>query len=224
MIDWEKVVNNIPLEQIFIIFGIMIFIIFIKSAFFKGKAGEFLIKNINKAYLDKNIYKCFDNVTFKLNDNSSTQIDHVIVSKYGIFVIETKNLKGWIFGDEKSKVWTQSFKNGKKYKFQNPINQNYKHIKALEEILNQNNILEIDMKKFISVITMIGEAEFKTKKPDNVFHGKKYIEYIKSFNEEILKNNEVKIISNFIERKSEEKSRKTDKEHIKNLKERHKKA
>jgi restriction system protein len=222
MLDWKQILSNIPIEQILLIFGLIIVISFFKSRFFKGRAGEFLIKSINKTYLDKEIYKCFDNITFKLQDNSTTQIDHVIVSKYGIFVLETKNLKGWIFGDEKSKQWTQSFKNRKKYKFQNPIHQNYRHIKALQEVLNQNNILQIDEKKFISIITFIGESEFKTKKPNNVFHGKRYINYIKSFNEEIIKNNEVKIISNFIERKSEEKSLKTDKEHVENLKKRHK--
>jgi len=211
----------VSLLSILIILGVVSLIVFIIADFSKGKYGELLVKNINEKSLNKENYKCFDNITFRLKDGSTTQIDHVIVSKYGIFVLETKNLNGWIFGDTRSKVWTQSFRNGKKYKFQNPIHQNYRHIKALEEVLNQNNILKIDEKKFISIITFIGEAVFKTKKPDNVFHGKGYIEYIESFKEEIIKNNEVRIISNFIERKSEEKSRRTDKEHIKNLNERH---
>ena len=38
----------------------------------------------------------------------TTQIDHVVVSPYGIFVIETKNYKGWILGDERADEWTQS--------------------------------------------------------------------------------------------------------------------
>lgn len=38
----------------------------------------------------------------------TTQIDHVLVSIYGVFVIETKNMNGWIFGDERSPKWTQS--------------------------------------------------------------------------------------------------------------------
>lgn len=210
----------------FLFFVILFFIAIVitvstNSANFKGKIGESLIKDINDKSLDKEIYKCFNNLTLKLKDNSTTQIDHVIVSKYGVFVLETKNLKGWIFGDEKSRQWTQSFRNGKKFRFQNPIHQNYRHIKALEEIINQNNILKVEEYKFISVINFIGEAEFKTKIPSNVFHKDTYIEYIKSFEEEILKNHEVKIISNLIERKSQEKSRETDKKHINNLKERH---
>jgi hypothetical protein len=66
------------------------------------------------------------------SQGSTTQIDHVLVSVYGIFVIETKNMKGWIFGDERSAQWTQSIF-GKKSRFQNPLRQNYRHVKALAE-------------------------------------------------------------------------------------------
>lgn len=62
--------------------------------------------------------------------NGSTQIDHLLISRFGIFVIETKNINGWIFGNEQSRQWTQSLY-GKKYKFQNPLHQNYRHTKAL---------------------------------------------------------------------------------------------
>ncbi|WP_350617509.1 nuclease-related domain-containing protein, partial [Pseudomonas sp. HY7a-MNA-CIBAN-0227] len=76
-----------------------------------------------------------NNVTLPLPNGGSTQIDHVIVSIYGIFVIETKNYKGWIFGNEKQRQWTQAFPNGRKYKFQNPLRQNYLHIKTLADLL-----------------------------------------------------------------------------------------
>jgi len=46
-----------------------------------------------KFFLDKNIYTLFKNVTLPTEDGT-TQIDHVIVSRYGVFVIETKNMKG----------------------------------------------------------------------------------------------------------------------------------
>jgi len=42
-------------------------------------------------------------------DTGTTQIDHVVVSFYGIFVIETKNYKGWIYGNEDSEQWTQKY-------------------------------------------------------------------------------------------------------------------
>ena len=79
--------------------------------------------------LDSNIYRRFHNIIIPTN-NGTTQIDHIIVSPFGLFVIETKNYKGWIFGSEKQSKWTQSLY-GKKYTFQNPLRQNYKHQLAL---------------------------------------------------------------------------------------------
>lgn len=113
---------------------IFIFSILIKSAWFKGILGEWQVNLLIKFFLDKNQYHLIKNVTLPTfiegKEQGTTQIDHIIVSKYGIFVVETKNMKGWIFGNEKQKQWTQQiFKH--KSKFQNPLHQNYKYIKIL---------------------------------------------------------------------------------------------
>lgn len=64
----------------------------------------------------------------------STQIDHIVVSPYGVFVIETKGYKGWILGGENSEYWTQVlYKN--KYKLYNPIKQNEGHVRFLRQLL-----------------------------------------------------------------------------------------
>lgn len=74
----------------------------------------------------------------------STQIDHLIVSPYGIFVIETKNHKGWVFGDINSKVWTQvlsgeanwrAYGGHDHYTFYNPVKQNMGHLQELSKQL-----------------------------------------------------------------------------------------
>lgn len=66
----------------------------------------------------------------------STQIDHVIVSPYGLFVIETKNHKGWVFGDVAGQVWTQVLVGGRaKYTFYNPVRQNEGHMVNLSKQL-----------------------------------------------------------------------------------------
>lgn len=69
----------------------------------------------SKIALDKEIYHRINNVTLPKNNGMTTQIDHIIVSVFGIFVIETKNYKGWIFGNEKQEKWTQVIKGGKKF-------------------------------------------------------------------------------------------------------------
>jgi hypothetical protein len=91
------------------------------------------------AMLDKNVYRIVDNVIVNTR-SGTTQIDHVLVSIYGIFVIETKNIKGWIFGAPNSEKWTQVIY-GKKRLFQNPIKQNYRHTKCLSEQLKLDHEL-----------------------------------------------------------------------------------
>ena len=65
----------------------------------------------------------------------TTQIDHVVVSPYGVFVIETKNYDGWILGAEETKKWKQTFKTTPTQSFYNPIKQNWGHTYALAEHL-----------------------------------------------------------------------------------------
>lgn len=66
----------------------------------------------------------------------SSQIDHLVVSRYGLFVIETKNYKGWIYGGGHSEQWTQNIY-GKKYSLYNPILQNAGHVRAPRRVLKE---------------------------------------------------------------------------------------
>lgn len=76
----------------------------------------------------------------------TTEVDLVLIHESGIYVIESKNYSGWIFGSDSRREWTQTFPKGNgettKYKFYNPILQNGTHIKALQRILGEkrNNI------------------------------------------------------------------------------------
>ena len=74
---------------------LMLVIGVLKSPWFKGHLGEFAVNLAIKLRLDKETYHLIKNVTLPTEDGS-TQIDHVIVSVYGVFTVETKNMKGWI--------------------------------------------------------------------------------------------------------------------------------
>lgn len=105
-----------------------------KVRFNSGLYGEYLSFNIlNKIVGHKRILA---NVYVPKEKGGTTEIDVVMIHEKGIFVIESKNYSGWIFGDEKNKTWTQSFKNGRKEKFYNPIWQNQSHIRHLSKLLN----------------------------------------------------------------------------------------
>ena len=117
---------------------------------------------------------------------------------YGVFVIETKTYKGWIFGDANSKVWTQSFRGkgrkASKFTFQNPIHQNYEHLCALE---NCTGIPKDVMKP---VIAFSGEATFKTERPDGVCYFGGVVKYIKSFTTSIIRDGQVdEIVSSILD-------------------------
>ena len=76
-----------------LLFFIAVISALLKSPWFKGLMGEFFINLMAKLMLDKNQYHLIKNVTLPTEDGT-TQIDHIIVSIYGVFVIETKNMKG----------------------------------------------------------------------------------------------------------------------------------
>ncbi|MBL4760831.1 MAG: NERD domain-containing protein [Mariprofundaceae bacterium] len=174
---------NQLLGMLYYLIPIIVLIALLKSSWFKGVLGEFIVNILAKMMLDKNDYHLIKNVTLPTPDGT-TQIDHIIVSKYGVFVIETKNMKGWIFGSAKQKVWTQKiFKHSSK--FQNPLHQNYKHVKTLAALLHLNDY------QIHSLIVFIGDATFKTDMPENVTYGGDYIRFIKSKKRPVLSTSDV---------------------------------
>lgn len=175
----------------------------------KGWFGEVQGTLAKKIFLDSSSYVDINNVTIP-TANGTTQIDHVIVSRYGVFVVETKNMSGWIFGDEKSPQWTQCLSGGK-FKFQNPLHQNYRHTKALSEFLG------IEHDKFFSVIMFWGECTFKTPMPPNVMNSG-YISYIKSKTVVVFSDEKIQEIVNAIKEGMLSKSWATRQQHIESLK------
>lgn len=143
----------------------------------KGWVGEKVTSAGMWAFLDKNQYHRINDLIIPAS-NGTTQIDHVIISKYGLFVVETKNIRGWIFGDPGDDKWTQSIY-GRKSQFQNPLRQNYRHVKCLAEYLG------IDEGIINPIVFFIGDCKFKTPMPTNVLNSG-LIPYIKGFRQEVL--------------------------------------
>jgi restriction system protein len=184
-----------------------LFVMSVKSAI-KGWFGEVQGTLAKKLFLDADTYIDINNVTIPAA-NGTTQIDHIIVSRFGIFVIETKNIDGWIYGDEKSPQWTQNLF-GKKFNFQNPLHQNYRHTRALSDFLG------IEHEKFFSVVMFWGECQFKTPMPANVMD-RGYTGYIKSKSQVLFSEAEVAEIVTAIKTRMLPKSWKTRREHVQKL-------
>lgn len=207
--DITPIINQL-LSTLWYLIPLVLLASLFKSPWFKGVFGEYQVNLLLKLYLSKDTYHLIKNVTLP-TENGTTQIDHILVSQYGIFVIETKNMKGWIFGSENQKQWTQKiFKYSSK--FQNPIHQNYKHLKTLESCLG------VPVESIFSVIVFIGDSIFKTDMPDNVTFSGKCINYIESKNSKVLSQEQVSKSIKLIESGRLKASLKTNREHVVHVK------
>ncbi len=159
-----------PIAWLVVAFLVVIYVL--RSVRPKGDAGELKVQSSINRGLNRKIYRPLHDLTLPTKDGT-TQIDHVVVSKFGVFVIETKSLTGWIFGDSRSRKWTQSIY-GNKYQFQNPLHQNYKHLKAVEQIL------QLEHRCLHSVIVFVGQSEFMTDMSPNVIERQALSSYIRS--------------------------------------------
>lgn len=148
-----------------------------------------------------------NNITIRLENESTTQIDHILVSKKGVFVIETKNYNGWIFGNPKSKRWTQIIYRNK-YSFQNPLFQNYKHLKSVQNILGF-----VDPQQIHSIVVFSADSTFKTAKIDNVCGIEDLISTIEKYADDVLTLNQVQFCVGRLEFMRLEITKKTDVEH-----------
>jgi hypothetical protein len=120
---------------------------------FRVNLGEALVANaIGNGFHRPHVL--LNNVTLE-TQQGTTQIDHILVADTGLFVIETKHYSGWIFGRATDPQWTQVIYN-KKSRFQNPIRQNYGHVKALQALLS------LSPDAFVPVVVFTGEAVFKS--------------------------------------------------------------
>jgi len=180
----------------------------------KGRLGELYVSKGLRNKLPSDRYNIINDVTLPLDDGGTTQVDHIIVSPFGIFVIETKNMKGWIFGNEKQAKWTQTIYRTK-HSFQNPLRQNYKHTQTLAQHLNLPSEL------FHSVIIFTPNAELKTNMPPNVGDLKSMIAFINSFKTTLITTNEQIEIKDCINNISLKRGLKTNKEHVSYLKSKH---
>lgn len=145
----------ITVTVLFIV-GFMLFRDFLKKRMYvrKGKKGERTVAKILSP-LDENEYKVLNDVMVRTQNGKTSQIDHIVVSAYGIFVIETKNYRGWIFGNEKAAYWMQIIYHAK-YRLRNPVKQNYAHIFALKEILAEYSTII-----YFPIVVFVGKAELK---------------------------------------------------------------
>jgi hypothetical protein len=176
--------------------------------------GEALLTQTLSKHFNTEDYHPLNHITLKHGD-LTTQIDHILVSRFGVFVIETKDYTGWIFGNANHDTWTQATYRDK-FKFQNPIHQNYLHVKAVEQLLDF-----VPPSAIHSVVVFVGDAEFKTDMPAGVFTLPQLIEHLKGRTKEVLSLNRVQFCVGRLETARLQVSQQTDLEHVQALQRRY---
>ena len=169
--------------------------------------AEKLVREVLKG-LDKSIYYVMHDITLPILDGT-TQIDHIVFSKHGIFVIETKSHKAWIFGNEKDALWTQVMHYGMNFTFYNPIKQNANHIKHI------GNLVSIDPSLMTNIVVFTNPTvELKTPLPGYVLTINLLKSYIENAKSDLLSTQKIHEIIGCIEFNRKERSIETNNDHI----------
>ena len=161
-----------------------------------GKSGEnFVSKRLNE--LDEQYYKILDDIMLPSNGNTSTtQIDHIVISNFGIFCVETKAYSGWIFGRAHDKYWTQVINRYNKNRFYNPLRQNYAHAKAIQNLIISKHA---DVKIF-PLVAFPDADKLKITGTDLVGFARDVVDKIRAVNEIVLSDVDRDEIYNIISR------------------------
>ncbi len=176
--------------------------------------GEALVARVARNNFGPPDYHLMNHVTLQMK-NGTTQVDHILVSRFGVFVIETKDYKGWIFANAKQANWTQVlFK--RKFKFQNPIFQNIRHVRAVQDLLDF-----LPPGAIKSAVVFTGEAQFKTEIPEGVFRLSGLTNYMREQTVEVMSLNRMQFCVGRLETARLAISGKTDVEHVQSLERRH---
>jgi len=126
----------------------------------RSAAGEKLVAK-RLGDLNPEFYHVFHDLYLPLADGQGlVQLDHVVASRFGIVVIETKDFDGWLFGNTRQAMWTRS-RFGRHAQFPNPLIENQGHIHALSTLLG------LAAWQFHPLVFFV-DGDFRSEMPENV--------------------------------------------------------
>ncbi|WP_349304665.1 nuclease-related domain-containing protein [Pseudoalteromonas sp. BDTF-M6] len=215
-----------PFEQIFsplisiglwVAFALLILAAFKIALVFKaGTIGEWWVnRKLNELTKGTNL-TLYENLLLRTENGEFTEVDHLLVSPFGIFVIESKNYSGWIFGGERQAKWTQRTLRSKS-QFMNPLRQNYKHCLAVQSFLRVKEGIE-------SLVVFHDKATFKTDMPKNVVMLSNMNDYINGFTEPKFSKAQLAEYNVLLSMRQESTTAEDYKAHIQQVKARHESA
>ncbi len=207
-----------------IFLGVTIYNAWRNSSSQKGKRGEARIHAILTQLPDE--YFILNDVVFPTK-KGTTQIDHIVVSKYGVFAIETKNYQGDIYGNDDQQEWKQIIvsevtypaKPWKTYtyvtnnQFYNPVKQAVGHMYHIKELLKDWPYLKV-----VPIVVFVGEANLsKVYSRDHVIYASELLSTIQSYKTSYINDGDVRKIALRLSQKDIRKLI-NNKTHVRNVK------
>ena len=195
---------------------LLVLCLWLRTKYAKGVLGEFAGKLAVKQWLPESGYELFSDVMLQ-DKRGTTQIDHVVVSRFGIFVIEAKGISGKLYASSETKYSTwKVYRNGRGYTFQNPYLQNYRHRCALAEVLDVSLEVLHDVIFFPHEELVVATPEKLL--PSFVTGRRGLAAYVLSFKEQVFTAEEVSRLTAVLSLKRMENSRENKKKHTADLK------
>jgi len=160
------------------IIPLVLLIIFLLSPRFRGDIAETRVRRLLASGLEKNRYTLLNDITLP-SGGGTVHIDHLVVSRFGIFVIESEYVRGWISGGEFQQQWKQ--KNWRRSAlFDNPAHRNALQAEAVA------NLLKMPLAQLHPMVVLVGQKGFKSAMPANVLPPEKLVAAIRKKTQALL--------------------------------------
>jgi hypothetical protein len=164
--------------HLFWIVPLVLLIVFLASPRFRGDIAETRVRRVLAAGLEKSRYTILNDVIIP-SSGGTVHIDHLVVSRFGVFVIESQYARGWVSGGEFQDRWKQ-YHFSRFTRFDNPMHRNALQLQALE------NLLKIPASKLHPMVVLLGQKGFKTPMPANLLEPKQLIAYMRKKARQLL--------------------------------------
>lgn len=156
-----------------------------------GDYGEKMVSSFLED-LDCEDYRVYNDLLIR-NGKYTTQVDHIVISCYGIFVLETKNIHGKIYGGGNAEFWKQYLPDigyrrygfTKEHQLRNPIWQNDGHIRTLRRLVFGNDA------PVYGIVVFPEDANINVTAEQPVLNMYDVVPYIKQYQDVVLSSEQM---------------------------------
>jgi len=157
---------------------LLLLIVFLSSPRFRGDIAETRVRRVLSTGLQRNRYTVFNQLLLP-SGGGTIEVDHVVVSRLGIFVIESHYARGWVSGSEVQDRWKQESWL-RESRFDNPVHRNRLQVEALQRCTG------FPAAAFHPLVVMVGQRGFKQPPPVRVLTAETLLPWIRKQSRQIL--------------------------------------